>query len=65
MPGSCFDIEAELKTLYDELRQAYKRLISCGDEEAETVIRRQIGQIKRDIRRNSMKLQDVRKNMML
>ena len=54
MPGSCFDIEAELKTLYDELSQSYKRLISCGDEEATIVIRRQIGQIKRDIRRNNI-----------
>lgn len=61
MPGSCFDIEAELKTLYDELRQAYKRLLSCGDEEAKTVIRRQIGQIKTDIRRNIMRAQQIRK----
>ena len=61
MPGICFDIEAELKTLYDELRQSYKRLLSCGDEEAKTVIRRHIGQIKTDIRRNIMRAQQIRK----
>lgn len=52
-----YDAKAELETLNDELLHAYERLFGC-EKEAKKVIKQQILEIKRDIKRNSMKIEE-------
>ncbi len=49
-------MEEYIKVLSDELEDA-KRRLRLSDEEGRNVIKRQIKEIKRDIERNSMKIE--------
>ncbi len=49
-------MEEYIKVLNDELQDA-KRRLRLSDEEGQHVIKKQIKEIKRDIERNSMKME--------
>lgn len=51
----------ELKVLFDELAHAKSRL-SMSEKEGMAIIKQQIDEINRDIRRNSMKLEAILKS---
>ena len=58
------EAESYSKVLSDELEHAKLRL-SLSEKEGKRIIKQQIREIKEDIRRNSMKIKDVNREITL